>query len=679
MVRQNRILDLLDGERGLDEGGFGAGGRLGAAEDADPLADGIDEDGRHQDEEEGADEGVEVVVEDQRLGGFGLFGGLFERLGGGEEADAGEGGEDLHQRRGEGDRSEPEHGEDGDPHVLFAVHFDEHCRAEAEGDDGEKLVGDAEEGPEGVDAAQGVRDALVEEEAPADDDGGGGAEDAGPPAGAAEGGVEVAEEILQHEAADAGAGVDHREDEQGFEHDGEVVPEREEAFAAAAFGEDVGHAECQRWRAAGAVEERFFANGFGEVGHLFGGDGEAPGGDGFDGRVGGGADDAGGGVDGEVDTGVEDAGGDDGHDGDEAFEQHAAVGDGEGVGFLGDHLGGGAGGDEGVEAADGAAGDGDEAEGEDIAGEDGAGAVDEPGERGHLELGLDEEDADAEEDDDAEFDEGAEVVAGGEEEPDGEGGGGEAVDDDAEGERGAGEGEPGGEVRRVGDPFAAEDGGEDEEEADDGDFEDFAGAEVAEVEAHEDRYRHGGGDGEGAPGGAFEGVDDDEGDDGEEDDHDEQDGDEGGEAADFTYLLAAHLAEGFAVATHGAEEDDEVLDAAAEDGADDDPECTGEVAELGGEGGADEGAGAGDGGEVVAEDDPFIGGFVVVAVAEAFGGGGAVVIEGHDGGGDPAGVDAVGEYVDADGGDDQPHGVDGFAAVDGDAGEGEGAGDAESS
>ena len=73
--------------------------------------------------------------------------------------------------------------------------------------------------------------------------------------------------------------------------------------------------------------------------------------------------------------------------------------------FLGDHFRCGAGGDEGVEAADGAAGDGDEAEGEDVAGEDGAGAVDEAGQGGHLQLGLDEEDADAQEDDDAEFDE----------------------------------------------------------------------------------------------------------------------------------------------------------------------------------------------------------------------------------------------------------------------------------
>ncbi len=73
-----------------------------------------------------------------------------------------------------------------------------------------------------------------------------------------------------------------------------------------------------------------------------------------------------------------------------------AVADRPGVRFLGDHLGRGAGGDQRVEAGDGAAGDGDEAEREDLAGEDGPGAVDEAREGGKLQLGAHEEDADAE-------------------------------------------------------------------------------------------------------------------------------------------------------------------------------------------------------------------------------------------------------------------------------------------
>ena len=249
---------------------------------------------------------------------------------------------------------------------------------------------------------------------------------------------------------------------------------------------------------------------------------------------------------------------------------------------------------------------------------------------GQLQLRADEEDADAEHEDDAELDEGAEVIARGEQQPDGQGAGEEAVSDDGEGEGDCGEGEPGRERGGLGDGLAAEDGGEHQEEADDGAFEDLAGAPVAQVEAHEEGDGHGGGDGEGAPGAALEGVDHDQADHREQDDHDEQDGEQGDEAADLADLLARHLAERFAVAAHGAEEDDEVLDGAAEDGADDDPEGAGQIAELGGERRADERAGAGDGGEVVAEDDPFVGGLEVVAVAQALGGSGAAVVEHHD-------------------------------------------------
>ena len=74
--------------------------------------------------------------------------------------------------------------------------------------------------------------------------------------------------------------------------------------------------------------------------------------------------------------------------------------------------------------------------------------------------------------------------------------------------------------------------------------------------------------------------------------------------------------ERFAVAADGAEEDDEVLHGAAEHRADEDPQGAGQIAELGGQHGADQRAGSGDGGEVVAEDDPFVGGHEVLAVAE---------------------------------------------------------------
>ncbi len=67
-------------------------------------------------------------------------------------------------------------------------------------------------------------------------------------------------EILQHEAADARAGVDNGQDEQRLEHDGEVIPEADDGVAAAAARKDVRHAERERRRAAGAVEQRQFAD-----------------------------------------------------------------------------------------------------------------------------------------------------------------------------------------------------------------------------------------------------------------------------------------------------------------------------------------------------------------------------------------------------------------------------------
>ena len=70
----------------------------------------------------------------------------------------------------------------------------------------------------------------------------------------------MAQQILQHEAAHARAGVDDGQDEQRLEHDGEVIPEADERAAAAGAREDVRHAQRQRRRAAGAVEQRLLAH-----------------------------------------------------------------------------------------------------------------------------------------------------------------------------------------------------------------------------------------------------------------------------------------------------------------------------------------------------------------------------------------------------------------------------------
>ena len=56
-------------------------------------------------------------------------------------------------------------------------------------------------------------------------------------------------ELLHHEAADARAGVDRGQDEEGLEHDGEVVPVRHQPPQGGEAGEDLGEAHGQRHRA----------------------------------------------------------------------------------------------------------------------------------------------------------------------------------------------------------------------------------------------------------------------------------------------------------------------------------------------------------------------------------------------------------------------------------------------
>src|SRR3712207_7943377 len=74
-----------------------------------------------------------------------------------------------------------------------------------------------------------------------------------PPGQVAELLPDVADRVLQHEPADAGAGVDGGEDEQRLEHDREVVPERL-ATPAERLAEHLRQAHRQRRRTTRARE-----------------------------------------------------------------------------------------------------------------------------------------------------------------------------------------------------------------------------------------------------------------------------------------------------------------------------------------------------------------------------------------------------------------------------------------
>ena len=117
------------------------------------------------------------------------------------------------------------------------------------------------------------------------------------------------------------------------------------------------------------------------------------------------------------------------------------------------------------------------------------------------------------------------------------------------------------------------------------------------------------------------------------------------------------MPERFPIAPHGAKKDHEILDRTAEDRADENPERAGEKPELGGEDRADERAGAGDGGEVMAKNNPTIGFDEVLAVLVLLARRGTAVIEHEGAGRDPLGVEAVTDGVNAQCGDEEVGGI----------------------
>ena len=152
----------------------------------------------------------------------------------------------------------------------------------------------------------------------------------------------------------------------------------------------------------------------------------------------------------------------------------------------------------------------------------------------------------------------------------------------------------------------------------------------------------------GAPRARLERIHDDQRRARREDDHDAEHRDERRDTGDRSDLLARHLAERLAVAAHGRCEDDEVLNRAAEHDADDDPDGAGQIAELRGERGPDERAGAGDRREMVAEDDPAIRRHEVAPVVEPLRRRRTLGVEREDLGGDQLAVEAVGDGIAAD-------------------------------
>ena len=307
---------------------------------------------------------------------------------------------------------------------------------------------------------------------------------------------------------------------------------------------------------------------------------------------------------------IEIADADDGHGRENAFDEHAAVADGQDVAFLRDLLGGGSGSDDGMEAGACAAGDGHEQQREEIRRN-----LAFAGERGHVERGMVEGDAEEPEQHHHIKQIGVEIVARLEEHPDGQDGRAEGVDEQHDGPD-----VRGGRLAAAGDFHEVERNHRAQPDADEEQRHEDAGAngqrkdllvrQDAENRRDENEQDGGGGDG----GRRHEGRRDLR----REDGHDENQRGDAEEqedlAAGVAKLFFNNVCDGAAVVADGEEHGREVVHGSDEDASEHDPHHGGPPAEIGGEHGADDRAGARDGGEMVAEQDAQRRGNVVDAV-----------------------------------------------------------------
>ena len=222
----------------------------------------------------------------------------------------------------------------------------------------------------------------------------------------------MAERVLNHEAGDAGSGVEDGQDEQRLEHDGEVIPQAPSRLAPPRLCEKMcamptanagappvrlnsvcsptaWARACMSEAVTGNPQEEMVAVAAAAVCPT------TPAGT----------------VNRKVNTGLQHTGGDDRHHRDGRLGHHGAVADHSGLGLARDQFGRGSAGDQSMEAADGPAGDGDEGERKNLSREYRAGAVHKAGERGHVQRGMQGDDADAEKRNRPQLHERAEIVA----------------------------------------------------------------------------------------------------------------------------------------------------------------------------------------------------------------------------------------------------------------------------
>ncbi len=224
----------------------------------------------------------------------------------------------------------------------------------------------------------------------------------------------------------------------------------------------------------------------------------------------------------------------------------------------------------------------------------------------------------------------------------------------------------------LGHPATGDDGEDQTHQADDRHLTDAARPQVAGVDPHEDGERYGEGHGVGAPGAVGQRLDHYHRQHRQDDHHDHEGGNQGDDAGRRPHLRLDQLTEGAAIPAGGDEQHHEVLHRPRQHHPGQQPEHAGQVAHLGRQHRADQGAGTGDGGKVVAKQYLLVGRHIVQTVVVTH-------RRRHPGGihrqhvlGNKQAVVAIGDQIDAHRRNHNPECVDLFAPIEGDITEGAG-------
>ena len=159
---------------------------------------------------------------------------------------------------------------------------------------------------------------------------------------------------------------------------------------------------------------------------------------------------------------------------------------------------------------------------------------------------------------------------------------------------------------------------EQQDDADDAGPEDVIMPPDVQVNPHDDGDGHGGHDGKGPPGAVEHGIDHGNGEAGQGEDEDKQDGHRSDAArglADFTF---GNFGQTLTLVPDRGEEHHHIMHGAGQNGAQDDPQGAGQIAELGRQHRPQQGPGRGDGRKVVAEQDKFIGFDIIMAIGHFY-------------------------------------------------------------